>query len=235
MNQSRSQRKPAGKKVREILKKLEALAERGIDGEKLVAQAKIRLLKERYDFDVPESAEMPDLFKGVFKRGRKAQRIYSFPHAEFELANFVKWAIEIASGVNCFFRNGDLVAEATVTSARQLSRIAEHIALSFRALLAEFNLVPGVSNADRALFVRGLYDGMMNDPRQVGQPLPSPSINRKKVSNRQTRVTSGLNVHPYGVAVALGKQIRFSVPVEQISAELKAATQKSLKNGGSAS
>jgi hypothetical protein len=79
-----------------LLKKLLALAERGIDGEKASAQRKIRRLKARFDFSAPEPAETPDLFSGSFKRSATARPIYSFGCNEFEVANAVKWAIESA-------------------------------------------------------------------------------------------------------------------------------------------
>jgi hypothetical protein len=40
--------------------------------------------------------------------------------------------------------------------------------------------------------------------------------------------SAGLNIHPYTVALSLGKQIRFSASLEQITAELEAVTQKRL-------
>jgi hypothetical protein len=76
-----------------MLKKLEALAERGVDGEKLVAQRKLARLKAAFDFGAPDPADTPDLFQGSFKKATKAKWIYSFPPAEFDLANQVKWAI----------------------------------------------------------------------------------------------------------------------------------------------
>jgi hypothetical protein len=39
---------------------------------------------------------------------------------------------------------------------------------------------------------------------------------------------SGLHIHPYTVGLSLGRQIRFSAPVEQITAELEKATRKHL-------
>jgi len=39
---------------------------------------------------------------------------------------------------------------------------------------------------------------------------------------------AGLHVHPYTLAVGLGKQIRFSAPVDDIVAELEVALRKCL-------
>ena len=148
------------------------------------------------------------------------------------MANAVKWAIESATGIHCLYRGCDLLAEAAPSTANRLARIAEHISQSFRALVARFSTVDGVSPADRGVFVMGLYDGMMNDLRAVGQPLPSrPGVRRRaRVKKSVVSSTTGLHVHPYTLAVGLGREIRFSVPLQEIAAELEALTQPRLAN-----
>jgi hypothetical protein len=222
--------KPANSKARALLKKLQALAERGIDGEKVSAQRKIRRLKARFDFSGPEPVETPDLFSGSFKRSAKARPICSFGPNEFEVANAVKWAIESATSIQCVHRNRVLLAEASSATARRLEEIALHIASSFRALLDKFGAVGGVSVDDRGVFVMGLYDGMMNEVRNAGQSLPSrPGLaKRQKGRKRTLSRAAGLHVHPYTLAVGLGKQIRFSAPVAEIAAELEGALRKCL-------
>ncbi len=222
--------KPANSKARALLKKLLALAERGIDGEKASAQRKIRRLKARFDFSAPEPAETPDLFSGSFRRSDAPRPIYTFGPSEFEVANAVKWAIESATRIQCVYRDRELLAEASPATARRLGEIALHIASSFRALLEKFSAVGGVSADDRGVFVMGLYDGMMNDTRNSGQPLPSrPGLaKRQRGRKRAAPRTAGLHVHPYTLAVGLGKQIRFSAPVEEIAAELEVALRKCL-------
>ena len=124
--------KPANSKARALLKKLLALAERGIDGERTSAQRKIRRLKARFDFSAPDPAETPDLFSGSFKSSVTARPIYSFGPSEFEVANAVKWAIESATGIQCVHRGRELLADASSATARRLAGIALHIASSFR-------------------------------------------------------------------------------------------------------
>ena len=83
---------------------------------------------------------------------------------------------------------------------------------------------------DRNVFVMGLYDGMMNEVRNVGQRLPSRSC-VTKISKGKKRVmmgSPGLHIHSYTVALNLGKQIRFSAPLEQITAELETVLQQHL-------
>lgn len=221
---------PANAKAWAVLKKLRALAERGIGGEKISAQNKLALLTARFDFAAPEPAETPDLFSGSFKRSTTARRIYSFGDHEFDVANSVKWAIESATGLACVHRDNDLLAEATPRTAKRLTEIANHIPHSFRALLDKFSAIDGLSVTDRAVFVMGLYDGMMQEARTVGQRLPNRSRVPKKLKAKKRALScgTGLHIHPYTVAVSLGKQIRFSAPLEQITAELEAVTQKHL-------
>jgi hypothetical protein len=222
--------KPANSKARALLKKLLALAERGIDGEKASAQRKIRRLKARFDFSAPEPGEPPDLFSGSFKPSATARPIYAFGPNEFEVANSVKWAIESATGIQCVYRDRVLLAEARPATARRLEEIALRIASSFRALLDKFSAVEGVSADDRGVFVRGLYDGMMNETRIAGQPLPSRPGLAKRQRGRKCAAprTASLHVHPYTLAVGLGKQIRFSAPMEEVASELEVALRKCL-------
>ncbi len=222
--------KPANSKARALLKKLKALAEHGIEGEKISAQNKITRLTARFDFSAPDLAETPDLFSGSFKRSTTARRIYSFGGNEFEVANSVKWAIESATGIACVHHNHELLAEATLRTANRLTEIANHIAQSFRVLLDKFSAIDGVSVTDRGVFVRGLYDGMMNEVRACGQRLPGRSRGSKKLKPKKRAASgaTGLHIHPYTVAVSLGKKIRFSASLEQITAELEAVTQKHL-------
>lgn len=225
--------KPANSKAWALLKKLQALAEQGIDGEKISAQNKIARLKTRFIFTIPDPAESSDLFVGNFRHSTTARRVCSFGRNEFDVANSVKWAIESATKIPCIYRDGDLLTEATPSTAKKLTEIAHHIAQSFRALLDKFSAIDGVSVTDRHVFVMGLYDGMMNEARDLGQRLPSRSRAAKKTKAKKGVVTnsSDLHIHPYTVAVNLGKQIRFSVPVEQIAAELEAVIQKHLTRG----
>ena len=97
----------------------------------------------------------------------------------------MKWAIESATRIQCVYRDRELLAEASAATARRLEEIALHIAASFRALLDKFNAVGGVSAEDRGVFIMGLYDGMMNETRNAGQPLPSrPGLAKRRRGRR---------------------------------------------------
>jgi len=145
-----------------------------------------------------------------------------------DVANSVKWAIESAAKVSCAYRNGDLLAEATPGTARRLTDISGHIATSFRALIEKFAALDGVTAGDRGVFVMGLYDGMMDETRKAGQRLPGRAQVKKVRKPKKGSLTHapGLHIHPYTVGLSLGRQIRFSAPLEQITAELEEATRK---------
>jgi hypothetical protein len=222
--------KPPNEKARALFRKLQALAERGVDGEKISAQKKLARLKARFDFAGPNPSETPDLFHGNFKRASKARFIYAFGSKDFDIANSVKWAIETATNIQCVYREGDLLAEATPSTANRLVKVATHIACSFRTLVDKFSAIGGLATTYRSAFVMGLYDGMMNDSRNAGQRLPSRAGRTKVRKGKKPAVAAAeLHVHPYTVALSLGRQIRFSAPLEEITAELEAATQKRLE------
>ncbi len=220
--------KPANAKIRSMFSKLQALAEHGVGGERVVAQDKLARLKARYDFSVPVAGDTPDLFSGRFAPSSTARRICSFENNELGIANAVKWAIESAAKVRCFYRGADLMAEVTPATARRLGEISEHIGTSFRVLLARFYKLDGISPADRSAFLMGLYDGMMNEARSDGQRLPGQSHLGKKRRTRKSGDAAGVSVHPYSIAVGLGKQIRFMAPMEQITGELEDRVTKYL-------
>jgi len=225
--------KHANAKIWALFRKLQALAERGVDGEKTAAERKLARLKVRYDFHAPADDGAPDLFSGRFARSSAGRPIYSFSSGELDIATSVKWAIESATKIHCVHRGADLLAEATPAAARRLREICHYIAQSFRALLAGFCGLGGVTAADRTAFLMGLYDGMMNETRSAGQRLPGRSPFAKK---RRTKglagPSAGVHVHPYTIAVDLGKKIRFSAPLEQITAELEVVASKFLSQEG---
>lgn len=216
-------------KARALLAKLEALAERGVNGEKANAQKKLAALKKRYDFTKKNDGGS-DIFAGVFIAAPgPAAPIMRFDLADYDIANSVKWAIEKETGVPCLFRGGELCAQATADTANRLHEIAATVAADFAALWGQFKAAPGVNAADRGNFVLGLYEGMMDEAR-AGQLLPSrPKVEKiKRPKKNAVAPPAGLSVHPYTVAVNLGKQVRFCVPLVEIAGQLDEAVRPQL-------
>ena len=231
--------KPANAKARALFGKLERLADpanNGTPDEIEAAKRKLERLKSRFDFSAPAAEDTMDIFAGLkVKRAfRRAAHVYAFQHAEFDVANAVKWAIERATGARCLFRGDALLAEVSASFATKLAKLARHITESFNGLLERFGRLQGVTASDRSLFVRGLYDGMMDDGRGAGEALPRrpvSSVPRGKAKKAAVTRQPGLAVHPYTVALGLGRQIRFAAPLEEIAAELERATQPALAPG----
>lgn len=228
-----------------MLGKLERLADPangGTPDEIAAADRKLQRLRSRYDFSKPDPAEHEslDIFSHIHRTRspRRTAHVHTFEATDGDIANSVKWAIEQATGIPCSFSGGALTAAVSAGTANQLAKVARHITQSFQALLDQFGKLPGVAAADRRLFVRGLYDGMMNDPRGVGERLPGgakPQGRRPKTKKDLGERPPQLAVHPYTVALSLGRQIRFAVPTAAIAAELERVTRPVLGAGSAGS
>jgi len=216
--------KPANAKARALLLKLQALAERGINGERDVAAVKIARLKAACDFTAPDPTEAKaDIFGGRrFARSGTAAPIATMTPATEAILWTVKAVIENRTGIVCLVRDGQLLAEATPGTLADLARITGHVALAFADLWRDYSQVAGVQPADRSAFLSGLYDGLMQEARPAGQRLPAratvPKLARAK--KRAVKLAPGLELHPYTVAVPLGKGVRFSMPLDELKREL---------------
>ena len=219
----------AGMKAWDLRRKLEALAARGINGEMATAKHKLARLLDRMDFSKPV-LDTPDLFKGVFVRANVAAPIMPFTPTDWDVGNAVKHAFEKETGIQCCWRADSLMAEASPTTASRMNSIGETVATNFRELWRQFSAAPGVNPADRANFVMGLGDGMLDEVR-TGTALPArarPAKPARKAKVKAVALPAGISLHPYSVATALGKQIRFEVPLATIAGELAAVIKGEL-------
>ena len=212
---------PANAKARDLREKLEALAARGVNGEAVAAKVKLGRLLARFDWTAVDT-RTGDLFAGVFRRANVAAPVCGFEPEDWDLANGVKWAFERLAHIPCCYRDGSLMAEADSITANRLHGIGASLAESFRSLWRQYAAVPGVNQADRGLFVAGLADGMLGEVR-TGTALPQRATVSKigKAKRKAVSAAPGLTMHPYSVAAGLGKQLRFSVPLETVSGELE--------------
>lgn len=211
-------KRKASAKVRALAGKLEALAERaGTDGEAAAALAKLDRLRARYDLTAPAGVEANDLFAGAFKPARFASPLCEI--AEPDIAASVKWAIEERTGISCLFHGRQLMAEAAPGSLQRLAQIAATVSGSFIDLTRRFASATGAEFADRQCFIMGLYDGMMQQEKPAGQLLPARQDRPRPHRGKRGALAGpvGLAVHPYTLAAKLGREIRFSVPLESVT------------------
>lgn len=219
-------KRPATAAARRVRKGLEALAERGINGERDVARVKLAALIDRYDFGQQEVSSL-DLFKGKFERGPFGVPVGIVP--EMDIASAVKWAIETRTGIACRFQGDTLLAEASPGTAKTLEGIVAVVGPAFVRLWQTYEQAGGL-RADRNCFLLGLFEGMMNDERKPGQPLPARGLApRRKSKGKQAAIAPGLSVHPYSLAVGYGRKIRFSVPVAEVEKELRDRLQPQIE------
>jgi hypothetical protein len=198
-----------------------ALAERGATpGEKSAAAGRLARLKAAYDFAQPDPEDKQDLFCGEFRRASSSAFICNFAPDEIELSSFVKWCLEAGTKIPCEFKGHALHALAGGSTADKLAEIALHLADGFRTLTAQFC---EKQPEDRSLFGRGLLDGILNEERAQGEPLPArrvPQTNGRGHKRLAVASPAKLNVHPYSLGIGLGKQLRFSASIAKVSAEL---------------
>lgn len=207
---------PAMAKHRLLLCKLQALAERGINGERTAAQAKLDRLLAKYDFAVP-SVDLQDIFGGQFVPASTAVKVAEI--VEMDIANAVKWSFENQAGIRCAFQGNNLMAQADHCTAARMASIAGTVAQAFRSLWSTYNRA-GAELSDRPNFMLGLYDGMTGEIR--AGLLPTRVVKRLGKAKRGTVTRApGLSIHPYTVAVGLGKSIRFEIPLSEITAQLE--------------
>jgi hypothetical protein len=215
--------KPATDKAWSTWRKLQELVERGIGGERDSAAKKLARLEAQFDFSVPED-EGENLFSGTFARSESAEFLTTIPPNETDIGAFIKWAIENATGLPTLWRQDGLWIEAESESLRQLRHIADVIRRGFSELWQTFAKLPDTKANDRRTFMLGLYDGMMSDEWQKGKPLPTSTPRKQKKTRAKKRTLAkapAIALHPYSVALDMGRRIRLSVPLESINAELQ--------------
>lgn len=215
-------RKPATPRARRIRPVLEALAQVGVGEERTNAAARLKRLLARYDFAAPED-KLGDMFAGKFAPSPDSRWLASFPVSEQDIAAMVKWAIENATGLRASFRADAVYVQADTSCLTQLTMIASRIGNGCRTLWSRFERAPGVTPADHGLFLRGIYDGMMADGRAAGERLPERRIEAVKGRTKKRALTTapGIGVHPYTVALDLGRQLRFDAPITDIVGALE--------------
>lgn len=210
---------PATQKNRDMRSKLEALVERGFNGERLAAEKKLKRYLDRYDWTSPK--EGPDIFAGTFTKLPGSTGILPFANEDLDIGMFVKWSIEITTKIPCSFKNRILCVETTGSTARRLADIALAMQVGLLKLWEQYASTPGARACDRGNFLLGLYEGMMNEVRS-NEALPSRIVPKVKLtrSRKAVAIAPGLSFHPYTLAVPLGRQIRVCTPLETIAGEL---------------
>ena len=228
---------PATNAARMMREKLLRLAEcdTAPDGERMAALDKIQRIERRYDFSGEPPPMEEDIFAGLkgahwSTPSGTSRKLATFANEHSELASFAKWTLETQLGARCTLRTPpdgiELFAETPADHVRKLQHICAMIERDFLNLWNEYASRPGSEAGARRVFLGGLYDGMADDPRKPGTLLPPVSAPRMKRERRKraVAVAPGLAIHPYTLAVELGRQIRLSTPIATVTKTLKERT-----------
>lgn len=209
--------------------KLHALAhcEGAHRGEREGAGRRLVALEAKYDFTL--TPESDDVFSGIVGTvaSGTAQKLMTFDSADSDIAALAQWALSHRYKVSMTIRTPDpranaLWVEADAASLPALRKIADHIRAQFSALWRTMAGNPTVTAGDRRPFLLGLYDGMMDDPRAPGSMLPArsfPDVQRKG-KKKALALAPGLAVHPYTLALDLGRRIRLRASVAETTKQL---------------
>lgn len=222
------------KAARTLRRSLSSLAQRGVGGEADNARQKLARLESRFDFTAPEPDDPEDIFANVeitFIPG-DYRELFHYEPAEVTAAAFVKWALETRFKVSGLFRqNGTAPAlwiECSDASLPTMRHLAGIIRSAFAELWREYLKTPGVEAGCRRAFELGIYDGMMDDPREHAQLLPPATVRvdktkrktKRKAKAKSPAIPPGVAIHPYTLAVELGRKVRLSTPIGEVIAEL---------------
>ncbi len=219
---------PSTTAARRLKVRLEALAAApGTPEEGEAARVKLGRLLARVDFSVNRE-DVEGIFTGHFQKSNDARPVCIC--TDPSLANQIKWALEESTGIPCLFRGQELFAQATPATAEQFKRIARTISEGFTRLWESFSTFPTVTHLDRGLFFNGLFDGMTNQPRKEGQMLPPRATIKGRGRKTKAAVghAAGIGIHPYSIALELGAQLRFRVPVQEVTNQLENKRPKQL-------
>ena len=170
--------------------KLKTMAESGTVHESVEARNKLATLEKKYAFTErpPEDANEDDLFAGAFQikpDHRILHSVRKFEGGHSEVAAFAKWALLNAFCIEGLWKFGqgstmDLCIGAKKTDIPVLNHIVEVVVESFPRRWDRFRASTGAPLDEENLFYRGLYDGMMRDPRKHGESIPKSAPPKKK-------------------------------------------------------
>lgn len=215
----------ANNAVRKLKAKLEALcAAPGTPDEGNAAKAKLDRLLARFDFGQADVSK-DEIFSGRFDPAPVGTTIGVVQ--DWQVASAIKWAIEQATRIQCGFDGNVITARASSKTALKLAGIVSTIDGAFAELWARFKTFPTIQDGDKAVFIRGLYDGMMGEVIRDNLPRRIP-VKQKRAKGRSVGFAAGLVAHPYTIAVDLGKSIRFQTPLPEVINQLETMKPKEI-------
>lgn len=215
-----------------LRRRIAALCDSSNPGEAASARRQLARLEAKFSFIVEPLGT--DIFNMADARvvAGDAKLLFAFEFGETDVAMMAKQAIEERYRINAAIRVRDWKSSVWVDAADDsmpaLLTIASTIRGQFMRLWNLLNAKADVTPGDRGAFMRGLWDGMMADERKAGEMLPqrratAPAKVGKRKGKKAVALRPALGVHPYELALPLGRNIRFAASVEENEAMLQNA------------
>jgi hypothetical protein len=148
--------------------------------EQTTAEEKLQRLKDKYDFSHPHEDEMPGLFSGwIPKKRAKTIVALSVDAPWMDVRNLIKWFFENQFQLCAKWRpaatHADLMLEGCLGDLRRTKAFALALLERLQAACLAFFGERTITNLERAPFLSGLYDGLLNEVRPEGSLIPGYS------------------------------------------------------------
>ncbi|MEI6072398.1 MAG: hypothetical protein WCS31_11445 [Verrucomicrobiae bacterium] len=215
---------------------LSAMAERGTCHEKSIAKDKLKRLDARYDFGAPADLAPGDIFEGWDRpaSSRQSHPVLKAKKEWLDAANLIKWVFQnkfkTSSGWRSLADGAELLLDAGKDDTARFKPFAKNLHATIVAACSEFSRGPAVSELERAPFLNGLYDGLMDEPRPAGTMMPgfSPVAKkklprRKKTAKSAPQAGTAATIHPYDIGRDAGKKLRVNIPRQELCEGIRLA------------
>ena len=232
----RQEKHPATSAIRRRRDHLSEMAARGTEHEKSIAKDKLKRLDARYDFAAPADLEAGDIFEGWERpaRSHESHPVLKAKKEWLDAANLIKWVFQdkfkTSSGWRSLADGVELLLDAGKDDTARFKPFAKNLHDTIIAACSEFSRNRAASELERAPFLNGLYDGLMDEPRPAGTRMPgfSPIAKKKLPRRKQTaksasQAGNAATIHPYDIGREAGKKLRVNVPREELCEGIRLA------------
>ena len=234
--------RPAGEKlaaaasIRRSRDHLSEMAARGTCHEKSIAKDKLNRLEAKYDFGAPADLEPNDIFEGWERpaRSHESHPVLKAKKKWLDAANLIKWVFQdkfkTSSGWRSLADGAELMLDAGKADTARFKPFAKNLHDTIVAACSEFSGDRAGGELDRAPFLNGLYDGLMDEPRPAGTMMPgfSPVAKKKPPRNKKpaksaAQPCTAAAIHPYDIGRDVGKKLRVNIPREELCEGIRLA------------
>jgi len=215
---------------------LSEMATRGTHHEKSIAEEKLQRLDAKYDFSAAEEPPADDIFAGwdIPAPSQNSYEVLKVKSEWLDAANLIKWMFQDKFQTSSSWRSGpagsQLMLQARQDDVKRLKEFAKNLHGTIVAACEEFASGRNIRELERAPFLKGIYDGLLDEPRPVGTMMPgfSPVAKKKAARVRKPKKSeqksgSAAAIHPYDLGREAGKKMRINIPRDQLCEEIRLA------------